>query len=418
LKRLLAWLAGALLLLALAVGGLFILAVESAPLVVRDATISPLAIAQARWLLRANDPRRLRQGDLRQTGIPAGLIDEGSNYVATRFLHGRGSFQLASAGAEFRFTVAIPGSAGQCFLNLRLGLREQEGKPQLDSVRVGALSIPPALAETMLALGIRLAGYEREWQLGREAVQGLRFEPARRRIIVAYAWEPALLERFRSAALDREDLARLRSAHEMLAGLLDQHAPGSQVALPAILHDLLDVNGSDQLENRRAAIFVLAAYLSERKLATVLPEAANWPALRPIKLMLAGRIDSAQHFVISAALTAWAGEPLAEAIGVYKELADARHGSGFSFADLAADRAGTAFGELLLQHPERIDRLLRAGFVDGDIIPPLADLPEYLGTREFQQRYGQPGSAAYRQLTDEIERRLHTLPLYRKPEPA
>jgi len=416
--RLLAWLAGALLLLALAVGGLFLLAIESTPLVVRDATISPLAIAQARWLLRANDPRRLRQGDLRETGIPLGLIDEGSNYVATRFLRGRGSFQIADTSAEFRFTVALPGSAGQRFLNLRLGLREQEGKPRLDSVRVGPLSISPTLAETALAFGIRLAGYEREWHLGREAISGLRFEPARRLIVVTYIWEPALLERFRSAALDREDLARLRSAHEMLAGLLDQHAPGSRVALPTILHDLLDVNGSDQLENRRAAIFVLAAYLSERKLASLLPETANWPALRPLKLTLLGRNDSAQHFVISAALTAWAGEPLAEAIGVYKELADARHGSGFSFADLAADRAGTAFGELLLHQPERIDHLLRASFADGDIIPPLADLPEYLGAREFQQRYGQPGSPAYRQLTDEIERRLHTLPLYRSPEPA
>lgn len=416
--RLFSWLAGTLLLLVLAAGGLFLAALEAQPLVARSATISPLSIAQARWLLQRNDPRRLRQGDLRQVAIPASLLDESANYAATRFLRGRAAFTLGEDGAELRYTLQLPDLPwGERSLNLRLGLVEQEGSPAIATLRLGQLPVPPALAESLLGIAVRLAGREREWQLGRKAIQNVSFQNAAQRVIVTYAWEPALLDSARAVALDREDMARLRSAHEMLVGLLDHHAPGSRVELAPILASLLDVNGIDQRANRRAAIFVLAAYLSERRLAAFLPEAANWPAARPVRLLLRGRIDSTQHFVISAALAAWAGEPLADAIGIHKELADARHGSGFSFADLAADRAGTAFGELLRRRPERLDQLLREGFDEADIMPDLAGLPEYLGEREFRKRFGQPGSPAYQQVIAEIDRRLFALPPYQRETP-
>ena len=52
--------------------------------------------------------------------------------------------------------------------------------------------------------------------------------------------------------------------------------------------------------------------------------------------------DLAQHFIVSAVIAAAGGTPIAAAAGVYKELNDARDGSGFSFSDIAADRAGRA----------------------------------------------------------------------------
>ena len=411
MTRLLAWLAGTLLLLVLAVGGLFLATLESQPLVKRSETLSPLSIAQARGLLVRNDPRRLRAGEAGRMTIPAALIDDGINYAASRFLHGRGALVLHERSAEIRVTLHAP-LPGEHFINLSATLLEAEGEPRISAARIGPLSIPPLLVEMTLGSGLRLAGYGREWELARHAIRDLRVAPGQGSILVTYVWEPALLERARSLALSRDDLARLRSAHEMLAGLLDHRAPGSRVDLPEILGPMLDINGSDQLENRRAAIFVLAAYLSERNLASVLPEAANWPRARPVRLTLLGRIDSTQHFVISAALAAWAGEPLADAIGIYKELADARHGSGFSFADLAADRAGTTFGELLTKHPERLDKLLQSPFSDANLAPLLADFPENMNERDFQRRFGSPGSPAYQQVQDEIERRLFALPLY------
>ena len=66
-----------LLILLLAAGGLLIAVVDNKPLVSRSETISPIAVAQARWLFSSNDPRRLQAGEARRTAIPAALIDEG-----------------------------------------------------------------------------------------------------------------------------------------------------------------------------------------------------------------------------------------------------------------------------------------------------------------------------------------------------
>ncbi|MBI2275892.1 MAG: hypothetical protein HYU74_00930 [Dechloromonas sp.] len=412
MARLLAWLAGTLLVLGLAAGGLFFAALDRQALVSRSETISPNSVAQARGLLLTNDPRRLRSGEARRTAIPAALIDDGINYLATRFLRGRGALALDDGGAEIRLTVRAPLLPADHFLNFRATLRESDGQPRITSARLGRLPLPVWLLEPAFEAGIRQAGYDREWRLARQAFQEVRFEPERRQIVVAYRWQPALLEHARALAVTADELVRLRAAHEMLAALVAAQPPGSRLPLTTLLAPLLASDGNEQLAKRRAAIFVLAAYLSEKKLASFIPEAASWPKARPTLPTLFGRVDSAQHFVISAALAAWAGEPIADAIGVYKELIDARQGSGFSFADLAADRAGTAFGELLIKQPARLDRLLEKPIADADLLPALTDFPEAMGERDFRRRFGAPGSPAYQQLTSEIERRLFALPLY------
>lgn len=415
MTRILGWLAGTLLLLVLAAGGLLLLALDSKPLVERSETISQVAINQARWLFHTNDPRRLQSGEARRTAIPAALIDEGINALASRGLHGRGALVLGEETAEIRLSSRVPLLPGEHYLNFRATLREGKGEPKIFAAALGQLPIPPQLLEFLLTSAVQGAGYETEWTLARQAIRELIFDPQRQRIVVAYVWEPALLDRARSIAFKPDDLVRIRSAQESLAALLDHHAPGQPVPLASVLRTVLDINGTDQHENRRAALLVLGVYLAEKNIATLIPEARNWPQLRPVALMLAGRNDSAQHFVVSATLAAWAGEPVADAIGVYKEMADSRHGSGFSFADLAADRAGTRFGELLSRRDARLDALLKKELTDGDLIPVISDLPESISATDFQRQFGTTSSPAYRQLTAEIERRLDALPLY-KPE--
>jgi len=102
MTRLLAWLAGTLLVLVLAAGGLLLAALDSQPLVERGETISQAAVNQARWLFHTNDPRRLQSGEARRTAIPAALIDEGINYLTGRSLRGRGALVLGEETAEIR----------------------------------------------------------------------------------------------------------------------------------------------------------------------------------------------------------------------------------------------------------------------------------------------------------------------------
>ena len=88
-------------------------------------------------------------------------------------------------------------------------------------------------------------------------------------------------------------------------------------------------------------------------------------------------------------------------------------GSGFSFADLAADEAGNRFTRAATRDPASARALqarIRAGLRFADFVPELRDLPEGIPGAEFQERYGGLGGAETKRLVDEIERRLAACP--------
>lgn len=413
MMRALGWLAGGLLLLGLIALALLAAVIDGEPLVVRAQSISPDSVAHARRLLAGNDPRYLRRGEQRRVALPASLIDDGLNHLAGLRYDGRAAFALDGDGAEIRITLPLPRPAGARYLNLQARLRSGTGEPQFEHVRLGTLPLPPAVLDYAVAAAARRLGYGEAWQLARQAVRELNFMPDGQVVQVHYVWQPEILDRARAIALAPADVIRLERAQQALAATLAPWAPGSARPLTAVLAPLLALDADDAPAQRRASLLVLASYMAGRGLEALVPEAKRWPRPPPLALTLRGRHDSAQHFVVSAALAAWAGEPVADAIGLYKELEDARRGSGFSFADLAADRAGTRFGELLAQPAGRIDRLLAGPVGDAELLPRLDDLPEYLGEREFRRRYGGLDGPAYRRLADEIERRLDAMPLYR-----
>jgi hypothetical protein len=390
-----------------------ILATTSSPLVAHDKSIAPGALTQAKRLFRLNDPRQFQAGELRQVAIPVSLLDAGSNFLIAHLAGGRGEVSLDTTMAELRLSVPLSLLAGPRYLNLRLGLPAGDGPPHLTNATVGKLPLPPALVDWAIDKAADRSGHGQEWRLARAAIRKLAFEPERNRVVVGFVWAPEILEQLRLSAFPPEELTALRDAHAALAHLLDARANRPAGSVIELLVPLMTLPGDDRQLRQRTALGVLAAYLAGRSIASVVPEARNWPALRPTEPTLLARHDTAQHFIVSAAVTAWANEPVAVALGTEKELADARQGSGFSFADLAADRAGTRFGELVAKHPERVDSALDAGLAEVDIVPPLTNLPEFLHQPEFQRRFGGPGQPAYQAMTDEIERRLGSLPLYR-----
>jgi hypothetical protein len=127
------------------------------------------------------------------------------------------------------------------------------------------------------------------------------------------------------------------------------------------------------------------------------------------KPTLRGRHDWLLHFAASAALAAHLGPEAAEGAGLAKELLDARGGSGFSFADLAADFAGVSLARRLLSadEPNRISlRELARRFRGADFFPRVDDLEEGLSWRRFTEKYGGPSDPRFVRQAEEIRHRL------------
>ncbi|MDC0936074.1 hypothetical protein OAS39_07290, partial [Pirellulales bacterium] len=124
-----------------------------------------------------------------------------------------------------------------------------------------------------------------------------------------------------------------------------------------------------------------------------------------------GRSDLARHFFISAHLTAAAGANAARGAGLAKELIDAQGGSGFSFADMAANRAGIVFATAVINQQVSLKRLAQR-FETADFLPPTEDLVESLGAAEFALQYGDASDPRYLEEMRRIEERIKALPVY------
>jgi uncharacterized protein YfiM (DUF2279 family) len=108
------------------------------------------------------------------------------------------------------------------------------------------------------------------------------------------------------------------------------------------------------------------------------------------ELTLAGRADLAKHWALSAALAATYGENVSAVLGTWKEVADSgKGGSGFSYADLAADRAGILVARRLSDPAmAAATRRWLAQAKDADLLP-MADLAlaEGMSAEEFASRF-------------------------------
>lgn len=410
--RLFVWLmAGALLAFA-ALVALLAQAVDTTPLVPPPSELSVASFTRVKGILRANDPRRLPPNALREVRIAGPELQALLDFAARHGLPGRAAVQLRDGGADLRYTWPLPaGLAAGRHLNARAALGT-DGR--FDHVRLGHVPLPGVLINFALDAALRHSEFAPELALLKRSVSRVRLAPDALRL--TYTWQPELLASARALALTPAEQEGLAAAHARLVDVMNRVGEGRRQAdLADVLGPLLlDAGERAGPDGRTAAyrdtLFVIAAQLSGKNVALLVPAIRRQP--RPLALTLQGRHDLAQHFAISAALAAWAGEPLANTIGLDKEVNDARGGSGFSFADLAADRAGTRFGELAVRQPAHLAAALGAGLDGNALLPPIDGLPEPMQANEFRRRFGHVGSPAYRQVADDIEQRIAALALF------
>jgi hypothetical protein len=236
---------------------------------------------------------------------------------------------------------------------------------------------------------------------------------------ISYRIDPDSLAQLRAGLVPPSDQERLRAYSERLA-ILTQAVEGHASQLSDLLSPMFALAaqrvaaGGDAVAENRAALLTLTFLANDRALGQLVPAARHWPRPQPLTLTLRRRQDFALHFLISAVIAAEAGTPLADAVGLWKELVDARRGgSGFSFNDLAADRAGARFGELAVRDASRLQTRIAAGVKDTDLLPDVSDLPEHLAESYFIARFGGIGGTGYSLVLTDIEARIDKLPLFR-----
>ncbi len=424
LRRVLPWALLTCLLLPLAVvGGALWLAVEPQALVTQAPTLLPDDIGRAKQLLRLNDPRGKLPGITRAVVLSQRDLELLASQAGQRAggpladLQARVRLQPGLALVQASLPLAHTPLDG--WLNLHAVLRQTEGLPSVEKLRVGRLPVPGWLVEALLPRLLTALDLRAQGELAQRLVSRVAFRP--QQLVLAFAWPDDVEQVLSDSLLPTADQQRLKAYADRLAQLTGELSPPGSAARPVSMARLLppvfalararSTDADSAARENRAALVALAFLVNGRGLSSILPVARQWPQPQPLAVTLAGRRDTPQHYLVSAALAAEGGSPLADAIGLYKEVADSRGGSGFSFNDIAADRAGTRLGRLAARDPLALQARLAEPITEAALLPTISDLPESLSEREFLRRYGGVGAPAYRQAMADIEARLDRLPL-------
>lgn len=405
---------------------------------------APLAVSDL------NAARRLISRDvLREAfhGAPLTLSLSGAQTQAlvqdlgTRVLHAPTTLSLAAQQADLMLSLPIQRtplralSPWGAWLNVHARLQAvRPGPPELVSIQVGRLSIPPALARWVGRRVAQSHGLLELADLGLSAIERVQINPVG--VSATLRWRPELSTQASALLVPPEMVAALADQHHQLAALLAPGGPHGTPRADRPLHALLaplmaraqqrslaharsasspDLQAQASRENR-AVLLILGFYVNRVSLVSLVPAARDWPALPVRPVTLQGREDWAQHYLTSAAMATDLGGRLSDLIGMYKEMLDAApqgRGSGFSFNDLAADKAGVRLGRLARHDPLALQERLQRIQADTDVLPDISDLPEFLTQAQLQQRYGGIDAPAYQALMRDIDRRIAQTPALR-----
>ena len=394
------------------------LAIDREPMVRRSAEITPANIKRAQQILDQNAPRLIQQTNANQSvTISQQDLDLVANYLAHFYANGSARLLFKSDKAEVAASLRPPKVPVIFYFNVTAMLNEGAPIPRFEQLSVGRVMIPGFIADWMVSRAIAQF-------LGKDALDAIaqtikRVDVRNGQLAIVYEKPAKLREKLQSAMLSADDQERLRVYQERLA-LISNGPKGKSVSLaePLVaLFELAEVRAkqSDPVAENRAAILVLTFYINGKPLGAIVPAANDWASPSEQRVTLNGRDDFAKHFIVSAALAASAGSPISDAVGLHKEIEDSRASSGFSFTDIAADRAGTRFGAYAADSASavKLQQKLAAGAGEKEFMPATEGLPELKGEAEFKRRFGGVGARAYNRMIAEIERRIADLSLYR-----
>lgn len=359
------------------------------------------------------------------------LYSNDLNLIAASWLSAqtsRSSMDVEIGRADLRFRLSHPVDAprlGRRFVNLAVdvepSLIDGQFAPRLNRIQVGDFALPKPLMPSLSSAFSAALNADEGIRRSLPSIHSLQVEEHALLVVC----EPERAAEAVSANLESSPDATEELRNDVRAFM--RHSVQTASDLPAgderftgLVHTSFAFARErsatrDAISQNRAALIALAIQVGDpsvRRLAGFDPDERmihfRYPFAREVTL--AGRNDLARHFVVSAALRSLSSEEWSFAIGLIKEQLDAAEGgSGFSFADLAADFAGVQFAQHATASEEAardMQSRLAEPFTTADLMPPIDGLPEGLSHHEFRAQYGSMTDPRFLEMANEFRRRM------------
>lgn len=348
-----------------------------------------------------------------------------ANYLLNRYSKSAVHISLKENKLKFIVTATLPKNPFGKYVNItfRLGNEDNNPLPSLTKFKAGKLLLPSKLAGVVISAIIEHSSLKDYFILATQPIKSVSI--ADEKIVITYHPNRETLVKARDFLTHGSDGNSHSSQgtlyQQTLIDIINRHDPNWRLSLAELLKPLFTLayqrsTLETAIEENKQAIFAVNDYVNKEGLQILPSHILDTKSIRQTSTFLYKRIDLAQHFIGSAAITASANGQLAQMMGEEKELSDAKVGSGFSFIDLTADKAGTQFGEAATKSPESARKIQKAmtEITDySDFMPDPTHFPEHMDEAEFKKRYGSIKSAAYKAVVKEIDAQVAGLPIYK-----
>jgi hypothetical protein len=344
-----------------------------------------------------------------------------ANYLLNRYSRSAAKIELKNKVLRFTVTMTLPQNNLGQYLNIsfRLGNDDENELPTLTKFKAGKLLLPAKFAAFVIDNIIRYTSLNEYFILATHPIKTVKID--QQKISITYYSSLETLIQARNFLTQSGDNPKLDIYQQKLFEITASHDPEWRLSLADLLKPLFELayqrsTLENAIEENKIAIMAINDYVNKKETRKFLSSSASKPITeKRYSAFLYKRIDLAQHFIGSAAITASLNGQVAKVAGEEKELSDAKDGSGFSFIDLAADKAGTRFGEMATSSPESARKIQKAmsGIKDySDFMPDPRDLPEHMDETEFKQRFQSVDSPAYQEISKQIDARITATPIY------
>jgi hypothetical protein len=335
-------------------------------------------------------------------------------------------FKLDEDYATLIGNLQLPLDIGRHFVSYQARLEADGEQPHITELRLGYLSVPAGLlkwletrAMDLLYSEKRLSSYRDTW----ETIEQITI--ADRQLSIVYRITQAVIKGVASRQKKLLPEQIDTDIVEMYLSLLEpisQKVGSRRYSLSGMLGPAYELarqrslQGHDPVVENSAALLSLAMYTADPTVLQLmgLDDRVGSPS-QPMALTLHRRRDLASHFLSAALISLFAGDQVADLIGMQKELNDSQSSSGFSVADLVADKAGIRFAELATSSPDSARQLqdqLTQLLYDDQLLPS----PDALPQRDIEDelaRLDESELEAYLAGIDrQIAKLLAAIPLY------
>lgn len=423
---------GVCLIVIVAVGGLGALFLQDEPALAASPPPAPQDVAATRELVR--DIRAAAdsgpQGGLLKTDI---IQLNSAIRLGTRFISGfRGRVTVVEDEVLGEVSVPIRWWSGRKWLNVAGWVPAFDGQVAARKITVGGTDLPARLVLTTARIGANLVLGNKFGDRVIEMVtamtpndnDGLTF-----RIVLDDVGKNGVLRSafgsLRGAQMPNPE--EIEDYHQLIrTAMASGQLSETGSFLPYIqftLRAALDNSTPETFKNAyTAALLGLTKVCGARDFAMIVgslvfdvSDSEQEQTTSCSEVTFNNRIDSRRHFITSAALQAASNTGVSVSFCEFKELYDSISGAGgFDFTDMAANLSGIRMSNVFMATPlEDWPILLSLLQAENDVIVPFDGIPQIMSEDDFNARFTDVDSPAYRNMLAIIEARIDQLDLYR-----